>query len=447
MNAIEFKPDEGDKGQFPGLGDGQYIPTCTTSEARVWYELGSWTYPNQIEYSTDDQKTWIMEREFGASAEQVYMLTDAGEYPFYIRVTNEACGTVISEKLTAKITPRDLSAAEIALEPLSGVTAYYTGSPVLPTNWDGKITDSGLSGEHKGTAYTLVKGKDFTVSGSNNTEVTDKAGITFTGTGNYTGTRSAEFAIAYAFTTAQTTGSKNFWYKQPVQVQSPADADVTEGSADAPVLYTTADSKTTPGESLAFYDKLEDAVNDGVARGYVEGHLRLSVVADPLRRGNTNNNTPAILHLRMVPGDQVDITVAPKGFGSENMTTLRMFNPSVTQRQVEDHIVECVAKAGSNPCPPVIVGVGLGGVSETAAELAKRALLRPVGEHHPDPYYAEMESRILERVNALGIGPQGLGGTTTALWVSVNTCGTHIAGMPCAVNLGCHVTRHAHIAL
>lgn len=192
---------------------------------------------------------------------------------------------------------------------------------------------------------------------------------------------------------------------------------------------------------------LEDAVNDGVARGYVEGHLRLSVVADPLRRGNTNKNTPAILHLRMVPGDQVDITVAPKGFGSENMTTLRMFNPSVTQRQVEDHIVECVAKAGSNPCPPVIVGVGLGGVSETAAELAKRALLRPVGEHHPDPYYAEMESRILERVNALGVGPQGLGGTTTALWVSVNTCGTHIAGMPCAVNLGCHVTRHAHIAL
>lgn len=260
MNAIEFKPDEGDKGQFPVLGDGQYIPTCTTSEARVWYELGSWTYPNQIEYSTDDQKTWIMEREFGASAEQVYMITDAGEYPFYIRVTNEACGTVTSGKLTAKITPRDLSAEGIALEPLSGVTAYYTGSPILPTNWDEKITDSGLSGEHKGTAYTLVKGKDFTVSGSNNTEVTDKAAITFTGTGNYTGTRSVEFAIAYAFTTAQTTGSKNFWYKQPVQVQSPADADVTEGSADAPVLYTT-ESKTTTGEPLAFYDKLEDAVN------------------------------------------------------------------------------------------------------------------------------------------------------------------------------------------
>ena len=183
---------------------------------------------------------------------------------------------------------------------------------------------------------------------------------------------------------------------------------------------------------------------DGVARGYVDGHLRLSVVADHLRRGNTNNNTPAILHLRMVPGDRVDLTVAPKGFGSENMSSLRMFNPSVTQEQVEDHIVDCVARAGSNPCPPVIVGVGLGGTSEVAAELAKRALLRPVGEHHPDPYYAEMESRILERVNRLGIGPQGLGGTTTAFWVSIYTYGTHIAGLPCAVNLGCHVTRHAH---
>lgn len=192
---------------------------------------------------------------------------------------------------------------------------------------------------------------------------------------------------------------------------------------------------------------LEEAVNDGVARGYVEGRLRLSVVGDPLRRVNTNDNTPAVLHLRMVPGDRVDVTVAPKGFGSENMSSLRMFNPSVTQEQVEDHIVACVAQAGSNPCPPVVVGVGLGGTSEMAALLAKRALLRPVGECSPDPYYAEMERRILERVNRLGVGPQGLGGTTTALWVSINTYGTHIAGLPCAVNLGCHVTRHAHMAL
>ena len=192
---------------------------------------------------------------------------------------------------------------------------------------------------------------------------------------------------------------------------------------------------------------LEDAVNAGVERGYVDGRLRLSVVGDPLRRVNTNTNTPAVVHLRMVPGDEVHITVAPTGFGSENMSSLRMFNPSVTPREVEDHIVACVERAGSNPCPPVIVGVGLGGTSELAALLAKRALLRPVGEHHPDPYYAEMESRILERVNRLGIGPQGLGGAATALWVSVEPYATHIAGLPCAVNLGCHVTRHASAVL
>ena len=192
---------------------------------------------------------------------------------------------------------------------------------------------------------------------------------------------------------------------------------------------------------------LEDAVNDGVARGYLDGHLRLSVVGDPLRRVNTGSNTPAILHLRMVPGDSVDITVAPKGFGSENMTKLRMFHPSVSQGDIEDFIVDCVSVAGSNPCPPVVVGVGLGGTSEMAALLAKRALLRPVDEGHPDPFYREMEGRVLERINGLGIGPQGLGGETTALAVSILTCGTHIAGLPCAVNLGCHVTRHAHMRL
>ena len=192
---------------------------------------------------------------------------------------------------------------------------------------------------------------------------------------------------------------------------------------------------------------LEDAVNDGVRQGYLDGHLRLSVVGDPLRRVNTNDNTPAILHLRMVPGDKVDITVAPKGFGSENMTKLKMFNPSVTVEQVEDFIVDCVSQAGSNPCPPVVIGVGLGGTSEAAALLAKRALLRPAGEHHPDPFYAAMEERILDRVNRLGIGPQGLGGRTTALSAAILTQGTHIAGLPCAVNLGCHVTRHAHVTL
>ena len=145
----------------------------------------------------------------------------------------------------------------------------------------------------------------------------------------------------------------------------------------------------------------------------------------------------------MVPGDQVEITVAPKGFGSENMTKMKMFNPSVTQEQVEDFIAEAVSQAGSNPCPPVVVGVGLGGTSEKAAILAKRALLRPAGEWNADPFYREMEQRLLERINRLGIGPQGMGGSTTALTVAIEPFGTHIAGLPCVVNLGCHVTRHA----
>lgn len=188
---------------------------------------------------------------------------------------------------------------------------------------------------------------------------------------------------------------------------------------------------------------LEDAVNEGVARGYVEGNLRLSVVGDPLRRVNTNDNTPAILHLRLVEGDALTLTVAPKGFGSENMTRMKMFTPSATAQDVEDFIVQCVSEAGSNPCPPVIVGVGLGGTSEMAALLAKRALLCPLSEESDDPFYADMEHRVLERVNRLGIGPQGLGGSTTALSVRILPYATHIAGLPCVVNLGCHVTRHS----
>lgn len=198
------------------------------------------------------------------------------------------------------------------------------------------------------------------------------------------------------------------------------------------------------GQDCHLVDRsLEEAINQGVADGYVQGHLRLSVVDDPLRRVNTQNNTPAIVHLQMVPGDTITITVAPKGFGSENMTRMKMFNPSVTQQQVEDFIVEAVSLAGSNPCPPVVVGVGLGGTSEKAAILAKRALLRPADAWNQDPFYREMEQRLLERINALGIGPQGMGGTTTALTVAIEPFGTHIAGMPCVVNLGCHVTRHA----
>lgn len=192
---------------------------------------------------------------------------------------------------------------------------------------------------------------------------------------------------------------------------------------------------------------LEDAVNEGVRQGYSRGYLRCSVVQDPLRRTNTNDNTPAVLHLRLTEGDQLRITVAPKGFGSENMTALRMFNPSVTQREIEDFIVQTVDRAGSNPCPPVIVGVGLGGTSEYAALLAKRALLISQDQPNGDPYYADMEERLFRRINCLGIGPQGLGGTVTALGVHILPYPTHIAGLPCAVNLGCHVTRHASTVL
>lgn len=187
----------------------------------------------------------------------------------------------------------------------------------------------------------------------------------------------------------------------------------------------------------------EAAVHEGVRQGYLDGYLRCSVVGDPLRRVNTNDNTPAVLYTRIVPGEKVRITVAPKGFGSENMSALRMFTPAASREQIVDFIADTCIQAGSNPCPPIVIGVGLGGTSDRAAYLAKRALLRPVGERNPDPLYAEMELDILDRVNASGVGPQGLGGTVTALSCAVETFATHIAGLPCAVNIGCHVTRHA----
>ena len=187
----------------------------------------------------------------------------------------------------------------------------------------------------------------------------------------------------------------------------------------------------------------EDAVTEGVRRGYIDGYLRLSVVGDPLRRENTNDNTPCILYTSMVPGDRVKITVAPKGFGSENMTKMKMFTPAATQEQIIDFIADACIGAGSNPCPPIVIGVGLGGTSDKAAYLAKRALLRTVGEHNADPLYADMEQRILDKVNASGVGPQGLGGTVTALSCAIEPFGTHIAGLPCVVNISCHVTRHA----
>lgn len=191
----------------------------------------------------------------------------------------------------------------------------------------------------------------------------------------------------------------------------------------------------------------EDAVNEGVGNGYVNGYLRKSVVEDPLRRVNTNNNTPAVIHTRLVPGDTLRLMVAPKGFGSENMSRMRMFLPSCTQQQIVDFIAESVQVAGARPCPPVIVGVGLGGTVEKAALLAKQALCRPIDTRNTDPFYADMEAQCLTAVNALGIGAQGFGGETTALAVNIEVYPTHIAGLPCVVNMGCHATRHASCEL
>ncbi|MCH5321492.1 MAG: fumarate hydratase [Eubacterium sp.] len=188
----------------------------------------------------------------------------------------------------------------------------------------------------------------------------------------------------------------------------------------------------------------EKAVNDGVSQGYTDGLLRKSVVADPFKnRVNTNDNTPAIIHTTIVDGDKIEITAAPKGFGSENMSKLKMFTPSAKREDIIDFIVDCVKTAGSNPCPPVVIGVGIGGDFEYSAILAKKALCRNVSERNTDEFYADMERELLEKINALDIGPQGFGGKTTALCVNIETYPTHIAGLPVAVNVGCHVTRHA----
>lgn len=187
----------------------------------------------------------------------------------------------------------------------------------------------------------------------------------------------------------------------------------------------------------------EDAVNEGVRQGYTDGYLRKSIVSDPLRRVNTNDNTPAVLHIRLVPGEEIEIIVAPKGGGSENMSALKMFTPAATRDQIVAYIADIVIAAGSNPCPPVIIGVGLGGTADKASELAKKALLRPVDVHSADEFYAEMERDILERVNKSGVGPQGLGGTVTALACAIEPYPTHIASLPCAISIGCHITRHA----
>lgn len=187
---------------------------------------------------------------------------------------------------------------------------------------------------------------------------------------------------------------------------------------------------------------LEDAVNEGVRRGYVDGYLRKSVVRDPLIRENTGDNTPAVIHYRIVPGDKVKITVAPKGFGSENMSRVFMLKPADGMEGVKNAVLTAVKDAGPNACPPMVVGVGIGGTFEKCALMAKQALTRPAGSHSAIPYVKEMEEELLERINRTGIGPGGLGGSTTALAVNINTYPTHIAGLPVAVNICCHVNRH-----
>lgn len=187
----------------------------------------------------------------------------------------------------------------------------------------------------------------------------------------------------------------------------------------------------------------EDAINDGVRRGYIDGLLRKSIVGDPIERINTNDNTPAVIHTRIVSGDKMKVTVAPKGFGSENMSRIKMFTPSATEEDIVDFVVETVKIAGGNPCPPIVLGVGIGSSFEGCAYLAKKALCRSVDERNSKPLYAELEKIMLEKINETDIGPQGFGGKTTALAVNIEEAPTHIAGLPVAVNVGCHVTRHA----
>ena len=196
------------------------------------------------------------------------------------------------------------------------------------------------------------------------------------------------------------------------------------------------------GQDAHVNGDLAEAVHEGVRQGYADGYLRKSVVADPLRRVNTGDNTPAMIYYEIVPGDRLKITVAPKGFGSENMSRIAMLRPSDGEDGVKDFVVRCAEEAGPNPCPPIVIGVGIGGTFDRAALLAKKALMRPVDVRSDDPYYAAMEAELLARVNAMGVGPQGFGGKTTALAVNILACPTHIAGLPVAVNINCHVTRH-----
>ncbi|MFO7818924.1 MAG: fumarate hydratase [Halanaerobacter sp.] len=195
-------------------------------------------------------------------------------------------------------------------------------------------------------------------------------------------------------------------------------------------------------------DDLTKAVDEGVRRGYKEGYLRKSVVSDPLiERENTGDNTPAVIHTEIIPGSNLKITVAPKGFGSENMSQMKLFNPTAGAEKVKEFIVEVVKEAGPNPCPPIVVGVGIGGTLDKAALLAKKSLLREIGEHNSNPKYKSLEGELLKEINETGVGPQGLGGKTTALDVNIEEFPTHIAGLPVVVNINCHVARHKSVTI
>lgn len=196
------------------------------------------------------------------------------------------------------------------------------------------------------------------------------------------------------------------------------------------------------GQDVHIKGNLEEAINEGVRKGYSQGYLRKSVVSDPLNRVNTGDNTPAMIYYDICPGDKIKITVAPKGFGSENMSQIKMLKPSDGIEGVKDFVIKVVEDAGPNPCPPIVVGVGIGGTFDKAAYLAKKALMRPVDQRNSEDFYAELEEELLEKINALGIGPQGFGGKTTALALNIEKFPTHIAGLPVAVNINCHVTRH-----
>ncbi len=201
------------------------------------------------------------------------------------------------------------------------------------------------------------------------------------------------------------------------------------------------------GQDVHIDGNLMQAVNEGVRQGYSDGYLRCSVVGDPLHRVNTKDNTPAMLYTELVEGENLTITVAPKGFGSENMSAISMLRPSDGVDGVIDFVLQTVEKAGPNPCPPIVVGVGIGGTFDKAALISKKALLRDIGTKNQNPFYAELEETLLHKINSLGIGPQGFGGATTALSVAIETLPTHIAGLPCAVNINCHVSRHAQEVL